>query len=875
MQNFFDQFDSAPSAAPQAAPAFIPGTPKQMTPQQIAAEGRASRGESIDYAKEARDAADFEARQEERNDKQAEKQTTLDEEARTKSVMLAQLKADAKNINRLGKDANDNGGWGETGMIGSTMRSLAGTAGYSLGADLDTFKAKNAFAGLAGLAAQGVKLTPVSNEEIKLAASSIANLDPNADHETFMRAVDQTKQYYYDAIARIDPLEAYQTALDNKESAEAITAIAQRSGGPMPDPEILAQAVKNVAEGGNAAFAPPEPPSDGGGGGGMGEAFYAALGDVAENTGDLLGIVGNPLNAGINAVAGTNLSTDLGKTLRDVTGAPDGNALASAINKGGLSALSGVGIGNAVARQGSNVIANALASQPVQQFAGGVLAGASADLARQAGAPAPLQAAAGLAGGIAGFGGASALMRPAKQATEAAEAFKRQGVNMLPADAGGTAVKILNSGAKASPLSAGPIRAASRVAVGQLEDTAKRAVNDIGGPLTTDKAGEAIRQAGQQYVKNTSQRGERLYTSAYKAATGVKAIKPINTIAAIDEQIARLKQNPDPAAASTAKELQAFKTKLEGGVAIQGLRDARTGLSQGVYDGKLRSGTDKGMWKKILSNVADDIDAGLRSAGKPEAAALFKRADKFWSERVEQIDSVLQPILGKEGTKGGEQILASVESMARGQSGGNARLSRLLAEMPEDYANQVRATIIERIGKATPGAQTAQGDAFAPSTFLTNWNKLTPQGKASLFSDTKLRRNLDDIALISDNMKSTESFTNFSNTAMAVAGGGQSLGAIAVATMLHPVAAAGIAGTQFMTGKALASPRLAEWLARTVKVNNQNAMNGQIKRLDAIAAAEPIIANDIASIKQFLANSPGLSKAAASDEVNEERPVKP
>lgn len=863
------------SPAPAGGPVYGPG-PKQPTALQNNADIRDQTRLDILIQQE-------EARQRKEAEEQQEK---ADTEARSKAAMLARFKEDARNIARLGKDASDNGGLGETGMSGATLRGVPGTASYSLGAQLETFKAKNAFAGLSALADQGVKLTPVSNEEIKLAAASIANLDPNADHATFMQAVDQTKQYYYDAIARIDPLEAYQVALENGETADAITAIAQRNNGPMPDPDFLAKAVQYRDDGGApnpSTFQPPEgaPPS-GPDGGGLGQAFYAGVGDVAELAGDTLGIIGNPLNAGINALTGTNLSTDLGQTFREATGAPDGNPIASAINKGAGTALFGAGIANAarpIATGVGSVVTNALAQQPVRQVVGGASAGLSAEVANQMGAPAPVQAAAGLVGGVAGYGAAglpNALLGP-RQLDNVGMAFQRQGVDRLPAEAGGTATKILTSGAKTSPLSAGPIRAQAQKSVSQTQDALNRNIDDLGGSLSTDKAGEAIRKGAQEYASKTSARGERLYTAAYKAASGVRAIKPQKTIQAIDEQIARLQQNPDPAAQSTIKDLQSFRKNLEGGVAIQGLRDARTGLSAGVYDGNLRSGSETAMWKGILKNVADDIDVGLKAAGKGQAAALFKRADEFWSKRVEQIDEVLQPIVGKGAAKGGEQILETIESMARGKMGGNARLSRLLAEMPDDYADQVRATIINRIGKANPGAQNADGDAFAPSTFLTNWNKLTPQAKSSLFADPKLRRNLDDIALISENMKTAEGFSNFSNTAMALAGGGQSVGAVALATLLHPIAVAGIAGTQFMTGKVLANPRFAEWLARTAKINNPKALQAHVKRLDAIAASNPIIANDIASIKQFLGQAPGLSRAAAAegDNVGEERPIQP
>ena len=70
------------------------------------------------------------------------------------------------------------------------------------------------------------------------------------------------------------------------------------------------------------------------------EALKSGTGDLVQGGGDVLGIVGNPLNATINAVAGTNLSTDLGSSLREDLGfkPSDGDAV-SAINRAAAGGL--------------------------------------------------------------------------------------------------------------------------------------------------------------------------------------------------------------------------------------------------------------------------------------------------------------------------------------------------------------------------------------------------------------------------------------------------------------------------------------------------------------------------------------------------------
>lgn len=155
------------------------------------------------------------------------------------------------------------------------------------------------------------------------------------------------------------------------------------------------------------------------GGNGVGAALYRGAGDVAQGAGDVLGIIGNPLNMLVNKVAGTNLSTDLGQTFRDATGAPanitPGQKLANAINRGGIGALIPAGVAGQAGRVLSGVpgaVARMAGTAPGLQTAAGAASGGSGELARQMGAPPLGQAAASLAGGAAVGAGIGALTRP-------------------------------------------------------------------------------------------------------------------------------------------------------------------------------------------------------------------------------------------------------------------------------------------------------------------------------------------------------------------------------------------------------------------------------------------------------------------------------
>lgn len=794
-----------------------------------------------------------------------ETRVKAEEETRSKAAMLAQLKNDAKNIARLGRDANDNGGFGETGTSGSLSRAVlpAGTAGYSLGADIETFKAKNAFAGLSALADQGIKLTPVSNEEIKLAAASIANLDPNADHATFMRAVDETKQYYYDAIARIDPLEAYDTAFRNRESLDAILAIAERNGGPVPDRDKLAEAIaiRDRGEADNAVFKQPEPPAGGPSGGGLGQALYAGVGDVAEGVGDVLGLVGNPLNAGINAIAGTNLSTDLGQTFRQATGAPEGDPLASAITSGGVTALTGAGaagLARPIATGVGRTVANALAQEPIRQGVAGAAAGASSELARQSGANPLLQAAAGVAGGVGAFGatgGVNALLQP-RQASPLAQAAQRQNVQLMPADVGGPTTQRLTSAAAQGAVSSPSITRAAQASQNQFGAATQRATG--GSRLAPDDAGEIVRQAGERFTKESRAKGGALYNRAEKMAQGVR-IKAKGAVQTIDEQIAQLSEAGD-VNAPLVNELTKFRNSLASneGIRIGGMRDIRTGAQKAAYSDDLRSTPANRVFGIVADAISQDIDAGLSQAGRGNAAQAFKTADAYWRDRVQYIDNVLEPIIGN--GKSGEAVLRSVEDMAKGKGKGVQTLMKLMRSVDKEELSDIQATVIDRLGRASAGQQGAEGNTYSAAQFLTRWNDMSGKGKTALFPDQNVRKNLDELAMIAESMKQSGKFANSSNTAGAVAGQVVLSGGLG---MISPTALLAAGGAQYLSGRVLASPRFTRWLATVPK--NPQAQQAHVKRLGAIASAEPIIANDIASIQRFLSNAPTSARAAASE----------
>jgi hypothetical protein len=719
----------------------------------------------------------------------------------------------------------------------------------------------------------GVRGADTEKEASRLAAS-IANLAQTQDEKEFLVGVERAREYYirrfaasYNALVESGeappPSEILDQLLNEGATVDELGQIAGALGLEANREDLEANVRSRDAGGPVTGFEPTDTPPNGGGnvmfeGIPLLEGDYSAkslttgfaqgYGDMVQGIGDAVGVFTDPFAGVIASALGYDASQmqSLGTVNREGIGlpqSPEGAGRTSREFASGALALGGASrmAASALAPSSTQSVMNFMGSTPVRDTAAGAAAGAGAYYGNELGGPVGSLAGA-LLGGVAGYKAANTLASSKSAPNALAQASARQGVDMLPADAGGAVSRAVTTGTRASPLSIGPVAKAAERQQGQFADAARAASARQGQVVDTEAAGGLVRQGAQEFINQTRARGERLYERAAKQAKGVRAIYPRKTVEAAKEALQRMQQNPAATDAELSG-LQRFIQNIEGGVPIQGLRDARTRLSESVYDGSLRSSSEQAMWKGILSSVADDIDTGLRAAGRTEAAQTFKAADKLWSERIDVIDSVLQPIIGRDGQKGGEQILSTIESMARGQSGGNMRLSGVLAAIPKDQANNVRATIIDRLGRATPGQQSAAGDTYSAATFLTNWNKMTPQAKASIFPDAKIRGDLNDLALIAEGTKRGQAIANTSNTGIAV-GAANVIGGGAAAAA-NPIAALLGAGSIYLTGKLMASPSFARLLARTSKMPPETANRTFLEQVSILATREPQLRNDL------------------------------
>jgi hypothetical protein len=304
-----------------------------------------------------------------------------------------------------------------------------------------------------------------------------------------------------------------------------------------------------------------------------------------------------------------------------------------------------------------------------------------------------------------------------------------------------------------------------------------------------------------------------------------------------------------------------------GGLPMDALRDLRTRIGSLAYaQNPLLADANQGALKNLYGGAKQDLysagalaDAQRVANGQPPVVLnQFQRADRFYNATQDVLRKTLEPIY-RAGENASEGSFNRFESDAKNSG---TSVVQTMASMPLDVRRTAAATVIDRLGRANPGAQNVEGDAFSSGTFLTNWNKIAPQAKTAITmgipNGGQVRQSLDYIAKAAERIKDAgKVYANPAGTAGAAAALGQaaSLGGSAVAFMTgHPslglTGLGAVLGTQAVGrfgAYAMTSPTFLKWLSQTSELR-ADQIGAHLRRLAVMANAS---------------NDPGLKQLSA------------
>lgn len=267
------------------------------------------------------------------------------------------------------------------------------------------------------------------------------------------------------------------------------------------------------------------------------------------------------------------------------------------------------------------------------------------------------------------------------------------------------------------------------------------------------------------------------------------------------------------------------------------LSRTRSQIGQMLNDRDLIGTRSEAALKRIYGALTDDV-ADVASAQGPEATQALNRANEFYRDGATRLSDQLQPLLRGDRADVPEQLFRAVE---RGGKDGATRIRELRMAMSEDQWDDVSRATLDRIGRATPGQQDAEGAAFSAETFLTNWNRVFSDEAKDVFfgrGGQQFRDDIDAIArTLSRRRDAARILANPSGTAAASANIAGLTGVGGAALAGRPdLAGLGLAGivTSYGAGDLITRPWFARWAAQAIDVPSERAPS-MLARLSATA----------------------------------------
>ena len=426
---------------------------------------------------------------------------------------------------------------------------------------------------------------------------------------------------------------------------------------------------------------------------------------------------------------------------------------------------------------------------------------------------------------------------------EAAEDFATAGASPSLGQATGNRLfQAIETGVGTLPGGTGRLVKAAEATQKSIGTRINSIVSDLTPRADATKAGKVIRQGiiGENgFLARFRLQSEKLFDDIPVADDAVVPVD--NTLQAFGELT-----TPTEGATAISSALvhprirewaEAFSSDVGNGVLPYGaIKDLRTRIGEIAFSNDLIGDVPRAQLKRLYGALTDDMKAA--AAGVEGGTRAFERANRFYSENIDTIDTFLNALTRKATP---EEIF----SLATRGSDGASRIGAIRNSLRPEEWKVVAGTVLRRMGRATPGNQDDLGDVFSSETFLTNWNRLDTRAKDALFKGRQfgqLRDDLDTIASATQRIREgSRVLANPAGTAPRLINvGGGVLGVASLATMNPILIAMGVGGPVFanLMARGVTNPKFIRWLAEGVKLPAQR-VPGHITRLLTAASDDP------------------------------------
>lgn len=596
-----------------------------------------------------------------------------------------------------------------------------------------------------------------------------------------------------------------------------------------------------------------------------GRSFGLGTRAVMQGAGGLIGIASDPLTAGMDAVRNqfapaptlsqlvqgqgrqqvrTAGARETAGQLADMLGLPTpangtervaGNITEAVTGGGGW-----LGAGRGMAKHAPgmiNAVGQTLAAMPRTQLLSATSGSAASGITREAGGSPTQQGIAGLVGGLTPSFGVAAIQGGVRTAVRGGEEGRRQmqrgldDFRMMGAApsvgqaTGSRRTQGIESLLAGAPTSGGVMTRAAERQADQIGAGLRARADSFFPNASAERAGRAVEQGINTFSSNVKATRKALYWQVDQlipSRSSLPLSRTRQTLAALT--------TPTPGAAATtggmvnpriaqiAQNVSDDMAAAQGrGMPYSAVKELRSRIGEELSDFALSADRPTAQYKRLYAALSQDLEEAARAQG-PAAVQAVRRANGYMrasSERLEQV----QRVVDRNG--GPEKVFNAVMA---GTKDGGTTLRTVMQSLPREGQRAVTGAVIKRMGLASPGQQGVTGETFSAQTFMTNWNRVSPEARRALFDrhGPRFVADMEKVARVAERIKSgSQVFANPSGTAnrglaytyAASLAGAVLTGQVGAATIL----AGSGAGANVMA-RAFTSPVVVSWLARATEM---------------------------------------------------------
>jgi hypothetical protein len=513
------------------------------------------------------------------------------------------------------------------------------------------------------------------------------------------------------------------------------------------------------------------------------------------------------------------------------------------ITEAGAGTGASVGVGNFLSRSAKPIVSKVgqiFSTGPGMQTAAAATSAGASGVTRESGGGTGAQVLAGLGGAVAPsaiVGAGSAAVRGMLRGGEQGRQTVNNNIKLFN-DAGGMSPSVGQATERRFPRAIESVLSKSPGSAGVMQRKAQQSADDMAQSLrqTADElapggnavnAGEAIEKGVNGFKEGFKKVQERLYNTLDKHIPNETPIPVGNTEFALKQLNEGIEGAPNISEFFKNSKIKGIDKALQadlelsasgGALPYEAVKKLRTLIGREIADNSLLSDVPRSKWTALYAALSEDLGMAAKQAG-PDAQQSWQWANKFTSGQLERLES-LSKVVGKDSP---EKVF---NAALAGSADGNTIIKRVVDAIPKANRKELASAVMRRMGQANNSAQNAEQTAFSAETFLTNYSKLSPQARETLFGRLGMAdvpAKLDKLAQVASNMRDgSKVFANPSGTAQVLSTQNALVGILGAAltgNYMVAVGGAGLVGGANLLSKKMTDPAFVRWLGQQTTVS--------------------------------------------------------